>query len=358
MMIPAVVRWLSFPFYGGVRRPGAWRRLSLYIALALSTATVAAAPSQSGVPPGVRVQLAVNFSDLTVGEVATLSLIVSHPENLTAVLPRLEREWGPFEVQAQTSVQTASHNGGTKTVAKQFLVTLFAPGTFETPDLPVLVRGPDGDVARISPVPVRLTVNPVLLSPVEELKDLRPPANLSTSFWRRPVHAALAAVAVAAILGGGGYLIFRHVRAAGTLREIAPETQTPWEVAAHELERVTQLDLPGRGELRQHYTLVSGILRVYLGATYFSDVDSLDVTDMCTEEINGSIRMSSLNPEKARLSIELLREADLVKFANHVPTADRARATVGEVRNIVEATRQALVKEAPESKPTRQDAAP
>ena len=47
-----------------------------------------------------------------------------------------------------------------------------------------------------------------------------------------------------------------------------------------------------------------------------------------------------------------------MKFANHVPTADRARATVGEVRNIVEATRLALVKEAPESKPTRQDAAP
>ena len=140
---------------------------------------------------------------------------------------------------------------------------------------------------------------------------------------------------------------------------MVPDTRTPWEVAAQELERVAGLDLPGRGEMREHYTMVSGILRVYLGNTCLKNTDSLSATDMSTEEISGAIWRSSLRHEYARLSIELLREADLVKFANHAPTADRARAIVGEARNIVDATRPAPEEAAePSSEPARQDAVP
>ena len=82
------------------------------------------------------------------GDVATLSLVVSHRADLSVVIPRLEREWGPFEVQAQTSVQTVSADDGMRTIAKQFRVVLFAPGAFETPSLPISVRSPDGSVER------------------------------------------------------------------------------------------------------------------------------------------------------------------------------------------------------------------
>ena len=243
-------------------------------------------------------------------------------------------------------------------MAKQFQVTLFAPGTFETPDLSVSVRGPDGEVAWISPAPLRLTVNPVLLSPDEELKDLRAPADLSTPFWRHPALAALLLVAVVGILGGVIYLIVRRIRAAGALLEIMPDTRAPWEVAAHDLERAIQLDLSGQGQLREHYALLSGILRAYLGATYLSGEGGLDAANMSTQEIIDSIGLSSLDPESARMSVELLREADLVQFANHVPAAERARAAVGTVRSIVEATQQALMERVPTSEPIRTGANP
>ena len=301
------------------------------IALALSAASVAATPLQNGAPPGVHAQLDADTVELTVGDVFTLSLIVSHPQDLTAVLPRPEREWGPFQVLAQTSAQTVSLTGGAKTVAKQFRVTLFAPGTLETPNLPVSIRGPDGDVSWVSPTPLRLTVNPVLLSPGEELKDLRAPVDLSTPFWRHLALAALLLVAVVGILGGVIYLIVRRLRAAGASPEIMPDASASWEVAAHELERAIQLDLPGQGQLREHYALLSGILRSYLGATYLSDERGTDAADMSTQEIAGAIGLSSLDFESARMTVELLREADLVKFANHEPTAEQARAAVGKV---------------------------
>ena len=99
--------------------------VALLLSVALSTVIVHSAMGQTAMgqsvpPPGVDVSFTSDRSDLTVGDVATLSLVVSHRADLAVVIPRLEREWGPFEVQAQTSVQTVSADDGRRTIAKQF----------------------------------------------------------------------------------------------------------------------------------------------------------------------------------------------------------------------------------------------
>ena len=256
-----------------------------------------------------------------------------------AVVPQLEREWGPFEVQAQTSVQTVSLSEGIRTVAKQFRVTLFEPGSFETPDLPVSIRGSDGTVTHVSPSPVQLTVNTVLSSPDDELKDLRPPAYLSTPFWERVIVLVLILVAALVLLSGTAFFFFRRSRRAEEPVGASPDLRTPWDVATQELARITRLDLLGRGDMREHYTLVAAALRTYLGATYLRDEGGRNADDMSTEEIAAIIQGSALDLGNARLVIELLHDADVVKFANHEPTAARANEAVVQVRNIVEGTR-------------------
>ena len=330
---------------------------SLLVVVSLSIMAVAAAPAQTGPPPGVRVSLVADPAELTVGDMATISLIVSHPEDFNVVIPRLEREWGPFEIQAQTSVQTVSLTDGVRTVAKQFHVTLFAPGIFETPDIPVSVRGPDGTAVQVSPNPVQLTVNSVLASPDEELKDLRPPADLSTAFWRRTIVLALIVVAALVIAGGTAIFIYRRSRRTGGLNPALPDLRTPWEVATQELDRIARLDLPASGDMKGHYTLVSATLRTYLGATYLRDTGCRNVDDMSTEEITGEISQSALDHGNAGLVIEVLQEADLVKFANYEPTSVRANETVVQVRSIIEATR-ATVSTAPAAAPAIPGAAP
>ena len=280
-----VARWgLLLRFGKGGSRAGFWRWFTYSLVLMICAAAMAAAPAQSGQPPGVRASLLADTSELTVGDLVTLSLIVSHPEDSTAVVPRLEREWGPFEVQAQTSVQIVSLSEGIRTVAKQFRVTLFMPGSFETPDLPVSIRGSDGTVTHVSPSPVQLTVNTVLSSPDDELKDLRPPAVLSTPFWERTIILVLILVAALVLLGGTAFFFFRRSSRAEEPAGASPDLRTPWEVATQELERIARLDLPGRGGIREHYTLVAAALRTYLGATYLRDEGGRNADDMSTEE--------------------------------------------------------------------------
>ena len=341
--MPAALGILPSLFRRGLRGTDSWRWSSLLVAAVLSIMAVAAAPAQTGPPPGVRVSLVADPAELTVGYLVTISLIVSHPEDFTVVIPKLEREWGSFEIQAQTSVQTVSLTDGVRTVAKQFRVTLFAPGTYETPEIHISVRGPDGTVAQVSPVPIRLTVNSVLASQDEELKDLRPPANLSTPFWERPlVVLVLVAVAVFAIAGGTAFFFIRRSRRVARPIGSLPDLRTPWEVATQELDRIARLDLLGRGDMKGHYTLVSAALRDYLGATYLRDAGGRNADEMSTEEISASIGQSALDHGKARLVVELLREADLVKFANYEPAADRAMEALSQARNFVGATQPAV----------------
>ena len=357
MKFPADPQRMSSPLSRGRQSTSSWRWPSLLVAVALSVMAVAAAPAQTGPPPGVRVSLVSDPTELTVGDLATISLIVSHPEDFTVVIPRLEREWGPFEVQEQTSVQTVSFTDGIRTVAKQFRVTLFAPGTFETPDIPVSVRDPDGTVAQISPNPVQLTVNSVLASPDEELKDLRPPADLPPPFWERIVVVVLIVVAVLVLASGTAFLLIRRSRRTSGPRAAVPDLRTPWEVATQELDRIARLDLPVRGAVKEHYTLLAAALRTYLGATYLRDAGVRNVEDMSTDEIAGEISRSAFDQGNAGLVVELLREADLVKFANYEPTEAVANEAVVHMRSIIEATR-ATFYSAPAAIPGVHGAAP
>ena len=312
--------------------------IPMLLAVLITGAGVGAAAAQTEPPPGVRVSFTADRSEFTVGDLVTLSLVVAHPADLVVVVPRVGREWGSFEIQAQTSVQAVSDNGGVRTVAKQFRVTAFLPGALETPALPVYIRAPDGSVTQIYPNPVQVTVNSVLADPDEQLKDLRSPAGLSTPFWEQPVVLALAALVVLVAAVAGYYLYCRSHRLPATAQTVV-DTRSPWEVAIQELDRIDRIDLPGSGDLRGHYTLVSGVVRVYLGATHLGDAGRMEPTEMSTEEIGAAISQSSLGYEHARLVIELLREADLVKFANYAPPVSRAYDAIGQVRNIVQATR-------------------
>ena len=139
-------------------------------ALVLAVGVPGPALAQEASPSGIRTSFTADRAELTVGDIVTLTLEVTHSADQAVVLPRLGAEWGAFEVRSQTPAQTVSNGDGTETTQQDLRVTIFAPGTFETPDLPMSVRGPDGTVAQVLPPAVLLTVRSVLSGSDEQLK--------------------------------------------------------------------------------------------------------------------------------------------------------------------------------------------
>ena len=281
----AVASILKGRVLSNANRADAWRIL-LWACIAcaiveLSVVTFDSVWAQEIADPDVHVSITADPEELTVGDLATLTLEVIHPSDHIVVLPRLGPEWGPFEVQLQTPAQTDSGGDGISTTRKRFRVALFAPGEYETPSLPLTVRAADGSVSLVSAPATRLTVRSVLSGADDALRDIRSPADLSESFWDRPAVRVLVSLFALGSLGKVAYMLYRRFRGDAATPEPVMDTRTPREIATQELDRIERLDLPGRGQFKEHYTLVSAVLRARAFAKSKKGVgcDGMEVSD-------------------------------------------------------------------------------
>ena len=297
--------------------------------------------AQEDILSRVNISLELAPAKVSFGDEVTFTLDVTYPDDYGVVVQKLPRDWGQFEVRDQSQAQTVLNDDGTKTTSQTIRTVVFGRGTVQTPDLPISVRGPDGTVEQASPLPVELIVGSVLEH--EDLEDIRQQADISTPIWDDPVaRTSTLLIVLAGLLAGAvlaAYLIRRRLQ--GSPVPIL-DTRTPWEIAINELDRIERLDLPEDGLFKEHYTLVADTMRVYVQAMYLRDVSPVDAIDMTTDEIWAALRRSSLNYDDARLVLDLLREADFVKFAKYTPAVSQAYEASGQARYIVEVTRPAF----------------
>lgn len=289
----------------------------------------------------VEVGIVADRDELTVGDVATLTLTVTHPPGHRVVPPRLDQTWGEFEVRFVSQPTTSSVGGSMETTTQTIDVTLFAPGSFETPELPVTVRDQAGQVSRHVAAPVGFTVVSVLTEDDLELRDIRAQAGLPfPPAWPWIVLAVVLALALAV----GGWLLYRRRLARRRLDEAlaaAIDPRTPYEIALDELVRIDAFKLLDQGRFKEHYSLVSETLRAYVQGAFY--IPALDLT---TEELRASIVGSEVDPEHGRRLVETLADSDLVKFARFRPDTSESQKLTTEVRLVVDATRPAVPNEA------------
>ena len=326
----------------GVLGPRPWLLCAAAFLAAMAPGATAA---QDGGHSAVRISFTASRATLTVGDLVTLTLEVTHPAHHVVVVPRLGSEWGSFEVISQTPARTDSNGDGTETTSQRIEVTLFAPGTFETPDLSISVRDPDGGVEQLFLSPLQLTVTSVLSGSDETLRDIRPPADLPPSPWRQPPTLAIAALAVLAVLLPGSYFVHRRLRGQDEQPVLAAETRTPWEIAVQEVGRIEKLDLPGQGRFKEHYALVAEVTKDYVRSMYLEGSSLTDAAEMTTDETVSAIWRSSLDHRNARLVVDLLNEADLVRFSNYSPLETEANEALRRARAFLEDTRPIAAEE-------------
>jgi hypothetical protein len=140
------------------------------------------------------------------------------------------------------------------------------------------------------------------LRPIQGIIPTRPPW-LEYLPWAAPFFALVA-------LG----LVLLMWRRKKRLNEIYAEIMEPAHVRARNaLERLQREMLFETGRIKEFYFRFSEILRQYLGA-----IRGFGATELTTEEIAAHI-----NHEVDRTLLDLLRQADLVKFADAVPSTAR-----------------------------------
>ncbi len=263
--------------------------------------------------PGDRqpvIQVALSPEDgLMTGDVLTLTLRVTTPARDDVTIPRGQR-FAPFEVLRRPTPRVEVQGDRATHVFELELLAL-EPGDHELPPVTLRVVTADGVVGEVSTAPLRVQVGSVLGN--EPNAEPKPPTD--------PVEVWQDDYTLAWLLGGVGLVLLGALLSWFFLRwwRRRPKAATPpppprpaWEVALEKLEALRRDRNAAVHEERvvAWVDQVSDALREYLGRRY--DFDGLEST---TDEVVAELRKRKLIGLSLDEVIALLRDCDLVKFA-------------------------------------------
>jgi len=282
---------------------------------------------------GISATLTVPDGEFTVGDVIPLTLTVIHPQGYRVLPVQFQDSaWGELEIREVAPPQVSANPDGNETTTQTIYATMWAPGEYATPELPLQVADTTGEIHDISVISLDLNLASVLVEGDTELRDIKPQASLPVpAIWPWVVGGILIALLIA--LPAGWFLRRWWLRRKTALAG-APDNRLPHEVAFDELARIEGLNLPSQQRYQEHYTLISDVLRMYVDIVF-----KIPTIDRTTDEIRRSLRLVAGKKETMQLLIALLYEADLVKFAKVQPKVATAKDYLEQARRFVDETR-------------------
>ncbi len=281
---------------------------------------------------GIEATLTLEAGDYTVGDVIPIMLTVTHPAGYHLITPQFKDEpWGALEVREVALPQIMANPDGTETTIQTIYVTLWEPGEFSTPELPLAISDTAGEIYEISALPLSFLISSVIVEGDSNLRDIKPQATLPLPSILPWVISGLLITGLIALAISWFLRRWRQKRKFAQVN--APDLRKPYEVAFDELAHIAEQSLPSQSRYKEHYTLVSDVLRQYIEKSF-----RVPMLDRTTGEIRRSINEASINQDSKSLLTKLLNEADWVKFAKVKPSISQADDYLQETRRLIKAT--------------------
>ena len=307
-----------------------FRRKLILVPLLLMVALMATLPAAAQSSQHGQATLSAPEGELTVGDPIALNLSVTHPADHHVIAPELEASWGEFVIKDVSAPQTTDNGDGTVTTNLVIDARLFAPGTFTTPPLTVKIADDAGQVVDLTAQPLSVEIGSVLVEGDTELRDIKPQVQV-------PYVNLIPWIIAGVIIAAAAVVIVLLVRRAQAKRALAAvDNRLPHEVALDELTRIEGLKLPADARFKEHYTLISDCLRLYMERRF-----NVPMLERTTAEIEAGLRETSLRQPLVGQYISVLDVSDLVKFSKYTPDVSSACGLLESARQIVLTTKPA-----------------
>lgn len=313
--------------------------LSLAVVCAVGLAFVASAQIEGNVRPSNAPRISGRFEpdSIGIGDRFTYSIEVEKDLVQTVIFPNFAASAGEqFELIEDVPVDTLERDGRRLKLRKSFRLAAFQEGVQRI--LPQVMYADKNIIDTLyGEDTLSLLVTTFEIdSTSHSIFDIKPQKTLPFRFGEISGYLMWSLVALV-VLAIGLYVAYRIMRHYGkSLSDIfhpAPP-MPPHEEAFRALERLYVLRLCQHDKHKLYYSTLTDILRRYIAARF--EVGAMEMT---SDEIIAAMRDVEL-PKKAAMDMaDVLRTADLVKFAKAIPESEENEASYQAVWDFVELTK-------------------
>ncbi len=222
----------------------------------------------------------------------------------------------------------------------QWRLIPFVDGELPGPEVVVIPEANGGPLPELREATTTVTVGGTRAATDENLRALRPPVVVPLPGWIWAIAGGALLLATAAI----AYLAYSWMRKRSRIPGHQP---TPEETVLQHLEQLEALELPKAKRFREYFTRLSDEVRLYLETRW-----QLPAPELTTAELRNLMEntQSGLPEQAGQAFLELLKEADTVKFAKGLPSAETCSRCLLQTRSTLEAISQEMARRAEEQR--------
>lgn len=219
----------------------------------------------------------------------------------------------PVEIiSAQDIDSIAVENGRTK-FTQEIQITVFDTGKFEISELPFIIKN-EGRIDTLKSSPVSFQIEPLALdSTIRDIKAIDKMPLTAMEAVEYSMYLLLAFLLIMAV-----YYYTKRKKRRAVEKTIIPLNEPAHILALREIQKLAD-EKPWMQitQIKYYYIQLSEILRKYI--EYQFHIQAFEQT---TDEILSMLKKDSLlNPSEFKRLAEILKLADLVKFAKAIPEA-------------------------------------
>jgi hypothetical protein len=239
---------------------------------------------------------------------------------------------GEIEILSSSDTDT-TFDEDRRIISREYKVTSFDPGWNTVPPQPVAFE--TGEFAdTVFTTALLLTVLAPVIDTTLAIKPIKPPVNTPVSF-AEVIPWALLGFGGALLILLGIYLYRRNVR-----KKVDPEffSRKPVEpahvIAFRELDLLKSEKLPQNGRVKEYYTRLTAIVRVYITRQF--NIHAMESTS--SEILEEFAHHYNADKKLDEMLENLLMLADLVKFAKEDPLMEENDRHLANAVNFVDNT--------------------
>jgi len=236
-----------------------------------------------------------------------------------------------IEIVKRSGIDTVADANGYK-LTQQFTITAFDSGEYVIPPLPFYSQD---SVLMAETEALLLTVHTIAVDTTLAIKDIKEPLSAPITFMEMLPYIVIALLVFGVIIGS----IFL-IRYLNNRKKPKPLVRQKPKMPAHvlalqALENLWQKKLYQAGYIKQYYSELTDIVRIYI-----EDRWDIAAMEMVSSEIIAALSSLAIPAETTRKLEQVLRLADMVKFAKSNPLADESSASYQHIVDFVQATKQ------------------